>query len=402
MNEYAIVGIGLVDSLGSNLDSNWLKYLNGEVASRQITNYDLNRYPVLKIKSAYEIDTDKLDLSSIISDKNRNHMDRYLIAGLYSVKEALSQCNIVEPKNTAVFFSSLGAGAVSILEGTINLLNGKRSTPRQCLAGQRDSLSGLISRTFGFYGLNMCLTSACASGIVSLDYATRLLDDNVYDQIIVGGCDVMVDPRDIYMFQCIGALDTDENAQVRPFDLNRKGFVMGEGAGAFVIKTVAKAREDGDKILSIIKGIGFSNESFHDTAMNSTGIGGRLSIDMALRRSKVNPSEINLINSHATSTMNGDEIEYNVLSDYFPGAVVMALKSNIGHTMAACGIIEMAYLIKSMSCGEVGPIANLVNPIGNNLILPQEKIKSDFKYALKNSFGFGGKSAAIILERGEI
>lgn len=402
MNEYAIVGIGIVDALGNDLHSNWLRYLNGDVASSAITNYDNDKYPILKVKSAYQLDESKLDLSAILTDKERRHLDRYLLAGLYTVDQAMKQCNIVNPKSTAVMFSSLGAGATSILDGTINLLNGKRSTPRQCLAGQRDSLSGLISRTFGFYGLNLCLTSACASGIISLDYAIRLLDDDTYDQVVVGACDVMVNPRDIYMFQCISALDTSDHAQSKPFDINRKGFVMGEGAATFIIKKVSKAIEDGDKILSIIKGIGFANESFHETAMSSDGIGARMSIDMALKRAKLDPSQINLINSHATSTSNGDEIEYNILSEYFPEATIMAMKSNIGHTMAACGLVETAYLIKSMLHNEVGPIANLQDPIGDKLLLPQTRITGDFKYALKNSFGFGGKSAALILERGNL
>lgn len=400
-NEYAIVGIGLVDSLGNNLDSNWLRYLNGDVAATPITNYDTSKYPVLKVKSAYQLDDTVLDVSSILSNKERKYMDRYSLTGLYTVNEAMKQCNIVNPKSTAVFFSSLGAGTNSILDGTVNLLNGKRSTPRLSLAGQRDSLSGLISRTFGFYGSNLCLTSACASGILSIDYATRLLADDVYDQVVVGGCDVMVAPRDIYMFQCIGALDTDDNAQSTPFDIRRKGFVMGEGAATFIIKKVSKALEDGDRILAKIKGIGFANESFHETSMSPDGIGARMSIDMALKTSGLSLKDINLINAHATSTPNGDDIEYNIINEYFPEATVMALKSNIGHTMAACGLVETAYLIKSMMHNEVGPIANLVNPIGNDLKLPQARTTGNFQYALKNSFGFGGKSAAMILERGE-
>jgi len=400
-NEYAIVGIGLVDSLGNNWHKNWLRYLNGDVAAGPITNYDTTQYPVLKVKSAYQLDDTVLDVSDILSDKERKHMDRYSIAGLYTVKEAMKQCNIVDPKNTAVFFSSLGAGSNSILDGTLNLLNGKRSTPRQCLASQRDSLTSLISRTFGFYGSNLCLTSACASGILSLDYAIRLLADDIYDQIVVGGCDVMVSPRDIYMFQCIGALDTAENAQSTPFDVRRKGFVMGEGAATFIIKKVAKAKKDGDVILAKIKGIGFANESYHDTAMSPDGLGARMSIDMALRRAGLNYSDISLINSHATSTPNGDDIEYNIISEYFPKSSVMALKSNIGHTMAACGLVETAYLIKTMMNNQIGPIANLINPIGDKLTLPQSANRGDFKYALKNSFGFGGKSAAMILERGD-
>lgn len=398
---FAIVGIGLVDALGNDWDSNWLRYLNGDVAIGPITNFDTARFPVIKVKTAYQLDETKLDLSDVLSKKELKSLDRFAHSGMYAVKEALKNCNIKDPKSTAVFFSSLGAGTNSILDGTVNLLNGRRSSPRQSLAGQRDSLSGLISRTFGFYGSNLCITSACASGIISLDYATRLLSDDVYDQIVVGGCDVMVAPRDIYMFQNIGALDTNEDAQSRPFDKLRNGFVMGEGASAFVIKKLSKAKEDGDKILAIIRGIGFANESFHETAMSDDGIGARMSIDMALKKSGLRMSDINLVNAHATSTPNGDDIEYNIISEYFPSTSIMALKSNIGHTMAACGLVETAYLIKSMLHGEIGPIANLTDPLGDKLLLPQKKTTGDFKYALKNSFGFGGKSAAMILERGD-
>lgn len=400
MTDYAIVGVGIVDSLGNDWHNNWLRYINGDVAISEITNFDLTKYPIIKVKQAYQLDDNVLDLSEILSDKELKHLDRYSLAGLYTVKEALQSCNITDIRKTAVFFSSLGAGSESILDGTVNLLNGKRSTPRLALSGQRDGLTGLISRVFGFQGANLCITSACASGIMSLDYAIRLLSDDTYDQIVVGACDVMVAARDIYMFQCIGALDLRESPVSNPFDSNRNGFIMGEGAVSFVVKKLAKAKEDGDNILSIIKGIGFANEAFHETAMSGDGIGARISIDMALKKSGLDKSKIDLINAHATSTPNGDDIEYSILSEYFPDTPVQAIKSNIGHTMAACGLLEISYLIKSMQQSKIGPIANLNNPIGNRVLLPTSAVTGDYKFAIKNSFGFGGKSAAIILERG--
>ena len=279
------------------------------------------------------------------------------------------------------------------------MLEGKRSTPRECLAAQRDSLAAMISRKFGFKGPNLNITSACASGIMALDYATKLLMEDEYEQVVVGGCDVMIDPMDIYMFQSIGALDSRNPPTSAPFDKSRAGFVMGEGSAVYVVKRLKTALTHNDNILAVISGIGYASEAYHDTAVHPEGVGGRASIDMALRRANLTKEDIDIVNAHATSTPNGDEVEYNIINDYFLDKPVMALKANIGHTMAACGLIETAYLINSMLHGEVGPIANLIDPIGNELNLPHTQIKGNFRYALKNSFGFGGKSAAMVLER---
>lgn len=399
MSDYAIVGIGLVDALGNDVAENWKRYISGDVAITPINTFDLSKYPSIKVKEAYQIDETKLQFGDLLPDNERRHMDRYSIVGLYSAMKAIQQCNIVEPKNTAVMFSSLGGGAATTLDCTVGLLAGKRATPRQALATQRDGMSGLISRKFGFYGSNLCLSSACASGILSLDYACRLLSDDTYDQVVVGACDVMVDPMDIHMFQSIGALDTRDKPVCAPFDMNRKGFVMGEGAATFVIKKMSRAISDGDTIYSIIKGIGFANEAFHETAVSSDGVGARISMDMAIHRAGLSRSDIKIANAHVTSTPNGDEVEYNVLKEFFPGITVMGLKANIGHTMAACGLVEMCYLIESMKMSLVGPLANLTNPIGDEINMPTTTETVDAKYAIKNSFGFGGKSAAIVLER---
>jgi len=399
MNVYAIVGIGLVDALGQSRSENWKKYILGKTAVRPIYNFNLNDYPIIKVTHAAEVNIDDIIVNEHIPDNERRNLDRYSLIGFSATVEALKECNIVNAQNTALIFSSLGGSQITTLNCTKNLLANKRSTPRQCLAAQRDSLVSLISRKFGFNGVTLNITSACASGIISLDYATKLLQDDDYDQVVVGGCDVMVDPLDIYMFQSIGALDTRTIPESSPFDINRNGFIMGEGAAVFVIKKLEKALSDGDKILSIIKGIGFASEAYHDTAVHPDGIGGRMSIDMALKKANLKRTDIDLIGAHATSTPNGDEIEYNILAEYFPNKPVMALKANIGHTMAACSLVELAYMIESMNNSTIGPIPTLQNSLGEEINLPKEKIHSTFDIGLKTSFGFGGKSAAIIVEK---
>lgn len=399
MNQIAIVGIGIVDALGQNLKKNWQKYTNKEVAIHPISNFNLNDYPVIKISHAAEVNVSDLDISDFITDNEKRHLDRYSIIGFHAAAQAIKQCNIKNSKSTAIIFSSLAGGAGTILDCTQNLLHNKRSTPRQCLAAQRDSLTGLISRKFRFHGVNLNITSACASGIIGLDFASKLLESNDYEQVIVGGCDVMVDPMDLYMFQSIGALDTRIPPISSPFDINRNGFVMGEGAAVFIIKKLKTALSHNDEILGIIKGIGYATEPYHDTAVHPDGIGGRESINMALLKSNLKFRDIDIIGAHATSTLNGDEIEYNIISEYFPGVPVMAMKANIGHTMAACSLIELSYLIETMNNNIIGPIPNLKQSIGHNVNFPLEQFEGNFKIGLKNSFGFGGKCATIIVEK---
>lgn len=397
MSDYAIVGIGLADCLGSDVDSNWKKYISGSSPIKQIENFDIEEYPIIKIKGVFEIDDTSVDVSEWLSPQEIRHLDRFSIIGFYTAATAIKDAKIEGKQNTAVIYSSLASANKTILECTKSLLAGKRTPPRQALATQRDNISSLISRKFNFLGLNITLTSACSSGINSLDYACKLLESGIYDQVVVGGCDVMVDPMDIYMFQSIGALDTRENPKSCPFDKDRNGFVMGEGSAAFVVKKLNQAVQDGNKILSVIKGIGFSNEAYHETAIEENGIGARMSIDMALKNSRLSVNDIKLVNAHATSTVQGDEIEFNVIKDHFPNVPIQAIKSNIGHTMAACGLVELSYMIKSMQQNKIGPIVNLKNPIGNEINLPVSSFNINADYALKNSFGFGGKCSAIIL-----
>jgi 3-oxoacyl-[acyl-carrier-protein] synthase II len=396
-SEIVIVSIGLVDPLGFNLNDNFNKFINGLSGIRPIENFKLSDYPVIKITEAGEINVNDLSILNL-KENEIKHLDRYNLAGFYAAEQALMQTKF--NSNTGVIFSSLGGGAISTLNCTVNLLNNKRSTPRQCLAAQRDNLTSLISRKFNLLGVNVCITSACSSGIISLDYAYKLLEDNTYDQMLVGGCDLMVDPMDIYMFQSIGALDIRSNPKSCPFDIDRNGFVMGEGAVCFVLKTKSKAIKDNDRILATVRGIGYANEAFHETSVHPEGLGAKISIEKALEKSSISNAEVRMVSAHATSTQNGDEIEYNIIKKYFPNADIQAVKANIGHTMASCSLIELSYMIQSLNVGVTGKILNLTRPIGNEINFPDKSKKINSKFGIKNSFGFGGKSAAIILEKG--
>jgi 3-oxoacyl-[acyl-carrier-protein] synthase II len=396
MNDIAIVGVGLVDSLGIDPYLNWTRYINGISPMSVITNFDTSLYPVLKVKNVFEIDDSKVPLTYLDSNEIKN-LDRYSKIGLYSAYQAVLDSNIAGKENTAVIYGSLAGPQKLILENVTKLLGNKKISPRQALAAQRDSLGYLICKKFGFKGINLSMTSACATGIVIIDYAVKLLQLDVYDNILVGACDVMVDPIDIFMFQCIGALDIREVPCSSPFDKTRNGFMMGEGSASFVLKKLDKAIKDKNKIYGIIKGIGFSTELYHETGMDPEASGAKTSVNMALDNSKIYSNEIGIVSCHATSTPNGDQSEFEIISEFFPEAHLMALKGNIGHTMSACGLVELCYMIYSMKYNKIGPIANLVSPL-DNLIISKKK-ESNFKYGIKNSFGFGGKCAALVLEK---
>lgn len=399
MTDYAIIGIGLLDSLGNSYTRNWNRYINSDIELSPITTFDKELYPAIKSSHAYQINNSTSLISGLLPTNELKFMDRYSSFGFYTVSKAIEDASIIDFTRSGLIFSSLGGGMSSMLKSVQNFLNNKKVSPRMCLAGQRDNITSTISRKYKILGPTLNITSACSSGLVSIDYAIRLLEDDSYDQMIVGACDVMVDPMNMFMFQCIGALDSRNPPTSSPFDLSRNGLVMGEGSACVIIKKLNKAISDKNKIHAIIKSVAIATEPYHETQMHEDGMGARIVLDKVLQTSRVSKKDVTLINAHATSTMNGDIVEYRVIKDYFPDSNVMALKANIGHTMAASGLVELIYTILSLQNQKIGPIANLKDPIGFDINLPRESQNINSIYAIKNSFGFGGKSSAILLER---
>lgn len=392
--QIAVTGIGLVDSLGSDLSANFDLIIKKHKNCSYITKYDPNKYPLINVKHAHQL-VENYDHG--LTKAELLHLDKVVVASYYATNKALIDSGINSSK-AGVIYSTLNAGTDTVHTVHENILNNKKSSIKKTLSSIRDYITNYISQKFQIQGVNLCITSACASGIVALDYARKLLESGIYDYMIVGGVDLMVDPFSMHLFNSVGALDTSANPQTLPFDNNRKGFIMGEAACCFILEPLYKARHK--KIYGIIKGVGLANEAYHDTNMSTEGIGARLAIDQALTESKLSKKDIDIINCHATGTFNGDISEYNVLSDYFPGKFTAALKGNIGHTMGASSLTEIAYGLESLQRNILIPFVKLESPIGHNLEFPLEPEMINMKYMLKNSFGFGGKSGCIIIEKG--
>jgi 3-oxoacyl-[acyl-carrier-protein] synthase II len=241
------------------------------------------------------------------------------------------------------------------------------------------------------------MDSACTTGLTSIDSAINTLKANPeLDAMIVGGSDHIAEPIYMYWFQSLGALSFNGSF---PFDKQRNGFVMGEGAATIVIEPLSKALARGARIYSIVKSCNFITLFDSDTSPDPEGIGARACVKGALDKAGITADDIDYINAHATGTPVGDQIEFDAMQEITPNRVMVSNKCQIGHTMAGAGIVETIYTLLSMRDSRVSGNTNLTNPCGTGMILPTSTMDLNIKYAIKNSFGFGGRNASMVLER---
>jgi 3-oxoacyl-[acyl-carrier-protein] synthase II len=241
------------------------------------------------------------------------------------------------------------------------------------------------------------MDSACTTGITSIDSAINQLKANPeLDAMIVGGADHMAEPIYMYWFQNLGALSLDGS---RPFDKTRNGFVMGEGAATIIIEPLSKAQDRGAKIYGIVKSTSFVTLFDSDTSPDPSGQGARLCVQQALDKAGITADQIDYVNAHATGTPIGDQVEFDAMLDLTPGRVMVSNKGQIGHTMASSGILETIYSLLTIRDQRTPGTANLVEPLSQGMILPTNVMDVDVKYIIKNSFGFGGRNASMVLEK---
>jgi 3-oxoacyl-[acyl-carrier-protein] synthase II len=264
-----------------------------------------------------------------------------------------------------------------------------------------DFISAKIAGYYKLYGPNTSLNSACTSGLTGIDFAINTLKtDPELDGMIVGGVDHLVEPIFMYWFQTLGALAISDDPSANcPFDTKRSGFVMGEGAATLIIEPMSKALARGANIYAIIRSTHLSTLYESDTSPDLSGDGAKLCVLKALEKAQVAASDISYINAHATSTPIGDKIEFDCVYSLMPGRVMVSNKGQLGHTMAGAGIVETIYTLLAMKHSTTPPNINLTDPLDTGMILPTSQMALDIKYAIKNSFGFGGRNSSIVLER---
>ena len=404
MERYAITGIGIFNGLGSTAEESWQNLLAGKSSIQEITwpDDDPTKFPnthsALKIKIA-GLSPKLQDLDPHPEHFNYGwpHWDPNTRSCLLSVDEAVNDAKLTS-KNVGVVVSTFGSGTHLRLEIFSALNNGvKKISPRKSLNIGLDFPAAQIAAIYRVTGPNTSMDSACTTGLTSIDSAINTLKANPeLDAMIVGGSDHIAEPIYMYWFQSLGALSFNGSF---PFDKQRNGFVMGEGAATIVIEPLSKALARGARIYSIVKSCNFITLFDSDTSPDPEGIGARGCVKGALDKAGITADDIDYINAHATGTPVGDQIEFDAMQEITPNRVMVSNKGQIGHTMAGAGIVETIYTLLSMRDSRVSGNTNLTNPCGTGMILPTSAMDLNIKYAIKNSFGFGGRNASMVLER---
>ena len=390
-----VTGMGLIDALGeSPLES----YNNYIADVNPLSNIILpNEYEVpIRQKKCFPSNRNvNVDFVPLSLRKSFPLSAKY---AMHATQQALDDSGVPLSENVAVVFSSLGGG-METRESEFEKVrhaNKGRLSPRNVVTIPNDFVCSLISSFYKFKGNNAAIFSACATGIVSIDYAIKILLEEDHDYVVAGATDAMINFTEYHFFDALGALSSDDQPNAsRPFDKTRNGFIMGDGAGVLILEREDKAIARGAKIYGVIGGIGIASDAYNSVAPDPTGAAAKAAMQTALR--KASASKVDYVNAHATSTPAGDEIEYRAIRDVCGDVITSSLKGKIGHTMAAAGIIETIYTLLMMKEGVVCHNANLDDPIGSEIQLITKPLKHSIDVALNNSFGFGGKCASICL-----
>jgi len=411
MRRVVITGIGVVSPIGNNVNDFWQNLVAGKSGIDTISSFDPDKYG-LTVKIAAEVKNfnpedyfDKKD-----AQKFSDFIKFAYAAAMEAMKDAdLENANI--DKDRVGVIVGTGIGGLKDIEEQHEILNEKgarRVSPFFIPYGIANMASGVIAIKYGFRGPNYCVVSACATGNHSIGDAFRIIQRGDADIIIAGGTESAITPLGIAGFASLKALSTrnDEPQKAsRPFDKDRDGFVMGEGAGILILEEYEHAKKRGAKIYAEIKGYAATDDAFHVTAPCSDGEGAAMCMRLALKDASLNPEDIDYINAHGTSTPLNDKIETlaikKVFKDHAYKLKISSNKSMIGHLLGAASAVEAVASVKTIETGIIPPTINLENPDPECDLdyVPNKAIQYDVKNVLSNSFGFGGTNACIILSK---
>jgi 3-oxoacyl-[acyl-carrier-protein] synthase II len=404
-----ITGLGMVTPHGTGLEKSWKGLIEGRPAIGKITFFNPEG-----ISCQIAAEVPDFDIDRFIETKEQKKMDRFIHFGLaaatMSIEDSGLKITDANAQRIGVIVGS-GIGGLSAIERyeQIFLQKGpKRVSPFFIPMTIINLISGHISIKFGIKGPNSSVATACATGTHAIGDAFKLIQSGVADAMIAGGSEAAISPLGICGFASMKALSTrNDNPEKasRPFDRDRDGFIMGEGAGVLVLEELDSALKRGAKIYAEIIGYGLNSDAYHITSPSPNGEGASRCMNFALKDADIRPDKIDYINAHGTSTRYGDEIETvaikNVFSDHAYRLCVSSTKSMIGHLLAASGGVEAAICALSIHTGMVPPTINLDNPDEECDLnyVPHTAKAMDINIAMSNSFGFGGTNACIILKR---
>tara|TARA_A100001011_G_scaffold172489_1_gene181304 strand:- start:5752 stop:7002 length:1251 start_codon:yes stop_codon:yes gene_type:complete len=414
MRRVVVTGMGLLTTLGNNLDTSWDNLINCKSGIKQINHFDVSDLPskIAGYINNNSEDENYFNKSYFLEPKDLKRNDRFIQYGLLAAKMAIEDAGIInlteeEKLKVGVSVGSGIGGLETIYNGslTINSKDNKKLSPFFIPSSLVNLLSGQISIKYGYKGPNHSVVTACATGAHSIGDSGEFIKRGAADVMIAGGSEAAVCKLGIAGFCAARSLSTSYNDRPeeasRPWDKDRDGFVMGEGSGIIVLEEMEHAKKRGAKIYAELIGYGMSGDAHHITSPSEDGDGGFRAMKEALIMAKISSEKVNYINAHGTSTKVGDEIELNAIQRLFKHNIfVSSTKSSIGHLLGAAGSVESIFSIMSINKKILPATLNLHNPIETsnvNLIsgLPLEK---EIKYALSNSFGFGGTNTALLFK----
>jgi 3-oxoacyl-[acyl-carrier-protein] synthase II len=400
-----VTGLGIISPVGNGVTECWSNILAGKSGIAKITRFDASLFP-----SQIAGEVKAFDVTKYLSGKEARRYDTFVHYGLVATMEAVKDAGLEgfagDKERIGVCIGS-GIGGLPMIEDTHNdyLKGGLRKISPFFVPGTIiNMIAGLVSIHYGYQGPNLGTVSACSTANHSIGEAARLIEYGDADVMVAGGSEATVSPLGVGGFCAARALstrnDSPESAS-RPWDVGRDGFVLGEGAGVIVLEELEHARARGARIYCELTGYGMSADAHHITAPPETGDGARRSMENALKNARMQPTDIDYVNAHGTSTPLGDIAECiavkRAFGDHAYKLAVSSTKSMTGHLLGAAGGIEAVFTVLAMRDQIAPPTANLVNidPACDLDFVPLIARKMKIAGALSNSFGFGGTNATL-------
>src|SRR5689334_16569299 len=418
LRRVVVTGMGAVTPLGCGVETTWANILASKSGAKRIDDFQVDdiacqiahRIPLGPLAEGKFNPDDWMDV------KEQRKVDPFIIFGMAAATQAIADAG-VEPKTqddaerTGVLIGSGIGGVGTIYDASVTLHEkGPRRVSPFFVPGRIiNMVSGNVSIRFGLKGPNHSVVTACSTGAHAIGDSWRIIAMGDADVMVAGGAEAPVNRLSMAGFAACRALSTNFNDRPteasRPYDKDRDGFVMGEGAAILVLEEYERAKARGAKIYGEVIGYGMSGDAYHITAPSETGDGGYRCMQMAVKRAGIAPSEIDYINAHGTSTPLGDEIELGsvtrLLGNAAGNAAMSSTKSAIGHLLGAAGSVEAIFCLLAMRDSIVPPTINLDNPSVASVIdlVPHTPKKMEINVALSNSFGFGGTNASLIFRK---
>ncbi len=414
MRRVVVTGMGIVSPVGTGIEFAWKNILAGKSGVRKIDSFDVSDL-ASQIAGVPECGAEpgQFNPDTVVDAREQRKLDRYTLYGMVAADEAIKDAGLDtydgDKTRIGVAIGSGIGGFNTIYENCIELHKGgpRRVSPFFIPKGIINMAAGNISIKYGLQGPNIAVVTACATGAHSIGEAARMIQHGDADVMVCGGTEGALSRISLAGFSAMRALSTRNDAPEaasRPWDKNRDGFIMAEGAGVLVLEEYEHAVARGAKIYAEVAGYGMSGDAYHITAPSPNGEGGMRAMQAALKDANLQPADVDYINAHGTSTGLGDVGELAAVQTLFKDTNVCmsSTKSMTGHLLGAAGAVEAIFCVLSIRDGIVPPTINLDDPedaVGDFNLVPHVAQKREVNVALSNSFGFGGTNASLVLKK---